>query len=309
MVSLFHHAPHFPFPTPPSPPRTRSRLRTSISCSMTSSSNPLKWRSKLLEFPHLSTSHRNLMLDLFSSIDTHLGSQLLPSSIAPNVASFENETRTSQGSLDIRLGQDESTIDFMVGCWLHCQLPSGSSLDITTLFAFLKSTTDAPHLLLEFIQSSPNSLILYMDLLPRKDLVLHPDYLQTFYQNTLIENQRQKLDKLPETQPYLSSNLYLRGILSPTSISVSINCENMEEMVRDHVGDVVKEMLRIWLESCGGKREIGEMEREILVRRDDLLKRNAVEMDISANLPRLFSPEVAERVKDAIQKVFRIESK
>ncbi|XP_077213356.1 red chlorophyll catabolite reductase-like [Tasmannia lanceolata] len=304
MVVLIYqnHLHIYSSPSPPSLLKTKSSLGSSLYCSMASTSD---WKSNLLEFPHLSTTHRNLMLDLFSSVDAHLGPHLLPSATPPDVAFFEDEQRTSQGSLDIRLGQNDSAIDFILGSWLHCKLPSASaSINITTLSAFLKSTTDAPHLLLEFIQSSPNSLILLMDLLPRKDLVLHPDYLHTFYQDTQLEKQRQTLDKLQEAQPYFSSSLYIRSILSPTAMVVNIKCDNMEEIVRDHVGVVAKELLRIWLESCGGKREIGEFEREILVRRDDLVKRKTLEIDLASNMPRLFGTEIAGRLVSEIQKAF-----
>ncbi|XP_077250047.1 red chlorophyll catabolite reductase-like [Tasmannia lanceolata] len=308
---------------------------TSCNSCMTSSYDLQKWSSKLIEFPHVSTSHRNLMLDILSSIDTHLGPQLLPSSIPPDLAYFENDSTTSQGALDIRLGQKDSTIDFMVGYWTHCEFPSESAflnffsdcespfesefpsdsvslpsesvyLNMTTLFAILKPTTDAPHLIVEFIQYHPNSLILIMDLIPRKDLVLHPEYLQIFYEDTLLEKHRQKLEKLPESQPFLSASLYNRSHMSPTAILVRIDCDgDMKEMLRDHVGVVVKDVLRIWLENCVGRREIGEIEREILVRRDNFLKRYPVYMDIADNLPLLFSPEIARRVTDALLKVFR----
>ena len=101
-------------------------------------------------------------------------------------------------------------IDFVLGSWLHCELPSGVALNITSLSAYLNSSTDAPNLLVELIRSSPTSMVLILDLPPRKDLVLDPDYLKTFYEDTHLDQHRQHLEKLPEVRPYFSSSLYIR---------------------------------------------------------------------------------------------------
>ncbi|KAL5982457.1 hypothetical protein ACLOJK_016529 [Asimina triloba] len=145
-----------------------------------------------------------------------------------------------------------------------------------------------------------------MDLLPRRDLVLHPDYLETFYQNTQIDQLRGKLQQIPGAKPYFSSSLYIRSVLSPTAIAVSIDA-SVDEVMRDHISGVAEELVKIWLEECAiGGRETGDVERGVLVRRDDLLKRKTVEIDLAANLPRLFGPEVAGRIMGEIQKVFGI---
>ncbi|XP_058097360.1 red chlorophyll catabolite reductase [Magnolia sinica] len=307
---------HLPFLSPPPSPPKRSNHRTSISMTSSSSSSSSPYshkdtrRSSLLEFPHLSPSHRELMLDLISTVETRLGPHLLPSAVPPDVAYFQTDSGNSQGSLDIRSGRKDSKIDFILGSWLHCLLPSGAALDIATLFAYLSPKTDAPHLLLEFIQSSPTSLILFMDLLPRKDLVLHPNYLETFYQNTQLDAQRSKLLGVPNIKTYFSSSLYIRSVLSPTAIAMSINCEegSVDEIMRDYVDSVAKELVRIWLDECAvGGKEIEEDERDDLVRRDDLLKRKTVEIDLASNLPRLFGADAAGRIVDEIQKVFGID--
>ena len=73
-----------------------------------------------------------------------------------------------------------SQIDFVLGSWVHSELPTGGSLDITSLSAYLNSSTDAPNFVFEMIRSSPTMLVLILDLPPRKDLVLWPDDLKTF---------------------------------------------------------------------------------------------------------------------------------
>ncbi|XP_073117485.1 red chlorophyll catabolite reductase-like [Elaeis guineensis] len=267
--------------------------------------------SPVMGFPHLPPSHRDLMVDLLSTIEARLGPHLLPSAVPSNVLSFQGQGGASQGALDIRSGGQDSSVDFILESWLHCNVPSGS-LNITTIFAFLKASTDAPHLLMEFIQGSPTSLILFMDLLPRKDLVLHPDYLDEFYQNTNLDRPRQELENVPQVLPYRSSSLYIRSVLSPTAVAVQINCgaegeSAMEEIMQVQLDSVAKEILRIWLDKCArSMKQLGETERADLLSRDTLIKNKTVEIDLAANLPRLFGPDVANRVVEAIQKAYRI---
>ncbi|KAL5714168.1 red chlorophyll catabolite reductase [Ranunculus cassubicifolius] len=264
---------------------------------------------KFMEFPYLSPPHRKLMVDLVSTMETRLGSHLLPSSLPQDVKYFENETASSQGTLHIRSGTQDSLVDFVLGSWIHSKLPMGA-LNITTLTAYLNNTTDAPRFLLEFIQSSPTSLILILDLPHRKDLILYPNYLNTFYTDTQLDQFRQQLHKLPEITPYFSASLYIRCALSPTAVSVVIDCGadgqgRLDEIITDHIGPVAKEMLEIWLDKCAcGGRAMVEQERIDLKKRDALVNKKTLDIDLASGLPRLFGPDVASRVIEGIQKYF-----
>ena len=92
-------------------------------------------------------------------------------------------------------------IDFMLQSSLHCKVPNGA-IDITCLLIFLNASTDAPHFLMEFIQGSPTSIVVLLDLLPRKDLTLHPEYIERYYENTQVDEQREKVEELPQARPY-----------------------------------------------------------------------------------------------------------
>ncbi|KAJ4750457.1 Red chlorophyll catabolite reductase [Rhynchospora pubera] len=253
------------------------------------------------QFPPL--LHRDLALELASLMESRLGSDLLPSSVPDNVRSFQNQSGTSFGSLDIRYGAPGSSVDFLLESWLHCKVPTGA-IDITTLLVYQNDSTDAPHFNLEFIQAGPTSLVLLLDLIPRRDLSFCPDYIDTFYQDTNVDKPRQDLEKLPQVVPYRSPSLYIRSIWSPTAILVSINCgeggaTKMEEIIKGTVASAAKEVLGIWLERCFGTgtgTEMGEEEREYMIRRDRVVKSKSIEIDLSANLPRLFDPDVANRV-------------
>lgn len=204
-----------------------------------------------------------------------------------------------------------SQIDIILGNWLHCKLPSGGALNITTFLGYLNSLTDAPNFVIELIQSTPTSLILVLDLSHRKDLVLHDDYLKTFYEDTQLDKHRQHLEKLTEVQPYISPSLYIRSVSSPAAVLVRIETEadkpeRLEEIIRDYVSPSAKEALQLWLDLCAcGDRVVGEEEKVSLAKRDRIVKSKTIEIDLGSNLPRLFGDEVASRVLEALKEAFK----
>ncbi|CAM8986645.1 hypothetical protein QQ045_008951 [Rhodiola kirilowii] len=267
-------------------------------------------RSRFLEFPHASTAVRSLMVELVSMVEDQLGSQLQPCSLPEDVQFYQNETGRSQASLHIRSCSHPSQVDFILGSWLHFGLPTGGKLDITSLTTYLKSTTDAPIFLMEIIQSNPTSMLLILDLPPRKDLVLHPEYLQTFYEDTKLDVQRQLLSELPEVSPFVLSSLYVRSLVSPTAILVNVQAgeggqERLDEIVADYIHPVAVEVLRVWIDGCAlVGRELGDEERSVVERRDGLVKKKSIEMDLETSLPMFFEKETADRVLAAIKDVF-----
>ncbi|KAL2241682.1 UNVERIFIED_CONTAM: Red chlorophyll catabolite reductase, chloroplastic [Sesamum indicum] len=277
-----------------------SRTRSSGSSASMDSGDEL--RQKYMEFPYVSGPHRDLMVELLSSVETRLGSSLQPCTLPPHVRHFGNPAGTAYACIQLRHGLPSSQIDFILGGWIHSKLPSGGALNITSLSGYLNSSTDAPNFRLELIQSIPTSLILVLDLTPRKDLILHPHHLKTYYEDTLLDRYRQRLHMLPEVSPYISPSLYVRAAVSPTAILVSIDVgagetTNIEEIIRDHVGPVAKELLQFWIESCAcTERRVGEPETAYLAERDRIIKNKTIELDLGSSFPRLFGQDVADRV-------------
>ncbi|CAK7337670.1 unnamed protein product [Dovyalis caffra] len=318
--SAILYLPHsLPSPTSLKSSRTKMSATPSLSSSSSSSSSSAsqmdldnQGRQKFIEFPFVSAPHRDLMVNLLSTVEDRLGSHLLPCTLPLDVQHCQNESGSAQASLHIRSGHQSSQVDFILGSWLHCKLPTGGALNITSLSAYLNPSTDAPNFIIELIQSSPTSLILILDLPPRKDLVLSPDYLQIFYEDTQLDMRRQMLAKLPEVQPYISSSLYLRSVLSPTVIMIQIEAEaggpeRMEEIIKNHIDITAKEVLGIWLDHCAcGERLVGKEEKGYLKKRDEVIKKKTIEIDLGTNFPRLFGPEVTGRVLGAIQNAYNV---
>ncbi|KAF9678491.1 hypothetical protein SADUNF_Sadunf07G0040500 [Salix dunnii] len=291
------------------------KIRNSVRALSTSPfemEQPMRGRA-LMEFPHLLAPHKDLMVGLISALDKRLHRHLLPSSatVPPDAEYYQNQSGASQGSLCINRGVDSSPIDFILASWLHLSLPNGGAMNITNIQGYLKSSTDAPHFQFELVQCSPTYFIFFLDLIPRKDLVLNPDYLKTFYEDSRLEALRKQLGtQVLEAKHYFSSSLYFRNVVSPTGIVVSITCEEAgktgraEEIIRDSIEPIANEVLEIWMDRCvckGGTTIAGENERDQLEKRDRMIKSRAIEMDLSSSMPIQFGQEVADRVLGIIR--------
>ncbi|KAJ7525412.1 hypothetical protein O6H91_17G049700 [Diphasiastrum complanatum] len=264
-----------------------------------------------VEFPRMSGASLLLMESVAESMEKELGSGLNPSRTPADVSYFKNSEGNAEGSINIRSGKEGSKIDFVLGSWLSCNLPFGS-LHISTLIAMLGPDTDAPHLLFEFIQNGQDSLVLVFDLLPRKDLVLEPEYLQRFYEETRLEAIRQELENAPESERYISSSLYVRSVVSPTALLFKVNGISpsgkpieggIERVISELLHPAVKKAFGVWLQSFQTLgRQVTEQERSFLVKRDEQIMSKGVEVDLSANMPRLFGQKIADRVVAAFRK-------
>ncbi|KAG0564785.1 hypothetical protein KC19_8G140000 [Ceratodon purpureus] len=257
-----------------------------------------------VEFPKLSPAGKQLMETVAETMNRELGDMILPSQTASDVRSFQGGN--GAGSVTLRAGREGSKIDFVLGSWLNCALPFGE-LNIATLIAMLGPEADSPHLLFEFIQSGPGSLVLVLDLLPRKDLVLEPEYLARYYENSPLETIRQSFEKHPQAQPYLTSALYVRSVVSPTAVLYKVSGEGVEGGLDGVIAELVQpaalKVVETWLDCY---KNVGEDLHGDAVaamkKRDELIKSMGVEVDLSANMPRLFGQEIADRVVEAFRK-------
>ncbi|TVU46277.1 hypothetical protein EJB05_05803, partial [Eragrostis curvula] len=256
-------------------------------------------------------AHRDVMLSLAREAEARLGARLLPSEVPANVAAFSDDEGRALGSVDVRRGAPGSSIDFMLEAWFHRALPGGGAIDITALIVFLNGATDAPHFLMEFIQGGPSSLVVLLDLFPRKDLPLHPDYIDTYYAATGVDAHRRDVHRIPQVRPYVSSSLLVRTLWSPTAVVVDVQCgeeggeAKLEEIVRGQLTTSAAAVLDVWLERCAGSVvQMEAAERESLVARDKMITTMDVDLNLSANLPKMFSADVSRRVVAEISKAF-----
>lgn len=94
---------------------------------------------------------------------------------------------------------------------------------------------------------------------------------------------------------------------------MSIDCGQggegtLEEIVRGQLATAARALLQIWLDSCADHTsEMEEGERENMIKRDQIVRSKSIEVDLTSNLPRMFGPDVADRVIAEIQKAFGVQ--
>lgn len=110
------HAPLSIFSSPRLQLSSSSSSRFSISCSQMDTHN----NHKFLELPFVSAPHKNLMLDLVSTLEDRLQSHLLPCSLPSDVQYYKTNTGTSEISLHITPGNTHSPVIFLLLKFPNC---------------------------------------------------------------------------------------------------------------------------------------------------------------------------------------------
>eukprot|EP00271_Cylindrocystis_brebissonii_P005796 TRINITY_DN1808_c1_g1_i1.p1 TRINITY_DN1808_c1_g1~~TRINITY_DN1808_c1_g1_i1.p1 ORF type:complete len:386 (+),score=81.12 TRINITY_DN1808_c1_g1_i1:62-1219(+) len=293
------------------------------------------------DFPNLCPAAQEMMAEALAIVEKELGAELLPSRTISSVRSFQNANGTSKGSIVLRAGADRSKVDRMLVSWLHCELPPpmGGPLDVATLTVLMGTATDAPHLLLEFPFSGGNQRVTaVLDLLPRRDLVLHADYLERTYTATTLPALFTECEANPKLQRYVPPTLFFRAATSPTALLYTLDPtkwapspsdnsqeagipgalsanngpiaggaeggpkEALDKGVKEILYPIVKKVVEEWAASVRKAQSVPESEREEMAKRDMSVIQNGIEKDLTGSLPRLFGEEVTARIVEAFRK-------
>jgi red chlorophyll catabolite reductase len=205
-------------------------------------------------------------------------------------------------------------VSFVLGSWLHCKLTSATTtgtLDIATIIVMLGPETDAPHFMLELIRNGSSSLVLLLDLLPRKDVVSDPAYLARFYDEMKLEKQREALERLPQSKVYVPSSLYVRSLVSPTAMLYKFkpleqekpgarSADELDLLVNDVLYPTSMQVFFKWLHAFRHRaRRVHGDESRMLHDRDSVIKEMGIEIDLRSNMPRLFGHDITHRVIQA----------
>ncbi|CAM6088850.1 unnamed protein product [Calypogeia fissa] len=254
-------------------------------------------------FPYFPDSAQKLLTELAETLDKELGPFLHASQTPSDVRYFKSVEGNAEGSIILRAGKD-SKVDYTLESWLHATLPFGT-LDIGTVVIMLGTELDSPHFLFEFILSGP-VLVVVLDHLPRKDLVLDSAYLKRFYEDTELDKVRQIFEKAPDAKPYVSPVLFVRTVVSPTAavFKISNNTEVpgglLDEQIANVVHPGVTQALQVWLDSLKS-RGLPVENKDEMRKRDNQIKDKGVEVDLSANLPRLFGQDITSKIVAAFR--------
>ncbi|TKB46051.1 hypothetical protein [Thalassotalea mangrovi] len=158
---------------------------------------------------------------------------------------------------------------------------------------WMKDNTDVPHLGMAF-GTLPEAFY-YIDLMPRCELVLHPDYVQKYYQpvNGLAMKHLNDL-YFNNVKPFHAAMPFIRASLSPCAVAGV----GPLSFFKDHAEDAIFELVRYWValvkqakidtdtQACAFRRQ-----------RDYMQRRNIVYLDPANPIAeRLVGKEAADRL-------------
>lgn len=85
---------------------------TRFTCSASKTPTQHNDRMSFMNFPYVSTSHKDLMVDLVSTVENRLDSFLNPCTLPPDIQSYQNDTGTAHAALHLRSGVQSSPVCF-----------------------------------------------------------------------------------------------------------------------------------------------------------------------------------------------------
>lgn len=162
------------------------------------------------------------------------------------------------------------------------------------LTAWVSGMLEVPHLVMEF--GALPQVFMYLDYIPRRDLLTDLDALERIYNPLNATVLRFNADK--RFTPYVSPSVYVRQFQSPIALSYSA-AANEETLT------VVLETMRThferWLSWISSAPPTPLLERGSLKKRDLILRQQSAERDPGNALAgRLFGPEMALRLVRAL---------
>jgi hypothetical protein len=133
-------------------------------------------------------------------------------------------------------------------------------------------------------------LFMYMDYIPRLDLLSNIEYVDKFY--TEVNEEFLDLQSDDRFNPFISRNLYTRVAMTPTAVAYTAKSE--KEVIAK-VRGVAMSRLDRWLAWVDEAELTAVEDRPAIAARDELIRRNICERDPANNLgDRLFGKETAE---------------
>ncbi len=161
-------------------------------------------------------------------------------------------------------------LEWLVSSWLGNRKASILDMNAT---AFLGQETDVPHFIMVF--GTIPRLFFYFDYVPRRDIRVDTDYLDRYYGGEANEDFL-ALRGHPNFQWSVSHGTYMRGMLSPSALSLS--AELTDENI-DTLETYAYKFLNRWMGWLDNATPVPESERAALQRYDHTVRRLGYERD------------------------------
>lgn len=161
-------------------------------------------------------------------------------------------------------------VEWLVSSWLGNRKASILDMNAT---AFLDQQTDVPHFIMVF--GTIPKLFFYCDFTPRRDIRVDQEYLEKYYGGQANEDFL-ALRGHPNFQWSVSHGTYMRGLLSPSALSLSADLtdENI-----DVLEEYAYKSLKRWFGWLDAATPVPESERTALQKYDHTVRRLGYELD------------------------------
>ncbi|MEX0827580.1 MAG: hypothetical protein WD005_01375 [Haliea sp.] len=170
------------------------------------------------------------------------------------------------------IGSPESTFTNM-----HITLSLGPQYDVPN-FGFALGTVP--------------DLFMYMDYIPRMDLMSNIDYLDKYY--TEVNDEFLDLQSDDRFNPFISRDLYTRIAMTPTAVGYTAK---VNDGTLKRIKEASFSRLDRWLKWVDEAKPTAKDIRAQMAERDETIRRNICERDPANNLgDRLFGKETAQKM-------------
>ena len=133
-------------------------------------------------------------------------------------------------------------------------------------------------------------LFMYMDYIPREDLLPNMDYVDRYY--TEVNEEFLDLQSDDRFNPFISRDLYTRVAMTPTAVGYTATAD---EAVIEKIRGIAFARLDRWLAWVDAAEKTPVSERPAIAARDEKIRRNICERDPANNLgERLFGKDNAD---------------
>ncbi len=133
-------------------------------------------------------------------------------------------------------------------------------------------------------------LFMYMDYIPRVDLLSNIEYVDKYY--TEVNEEFLDLQSDERFNPFISRDLYTRVAMTPTAVGYTAKAQ---EAVIEKVRGVAFSRLDRWLAWVDEAQKTDPAQRPAIAQRDEQIRRNICERDPANNLgDKLFGKETAD---------------
>jgi Red chlorophyll catabolite reductase (RCC reductase) len=188
----------------------------------------------------------------------------------------------SEGSLKAYVGPE---IDWYVHSYIGSPESTFTNMHITVS---LGPQSLVPNF--GFALGTVPDLFMYMDYLPRMDLLANLEYVDKYY--TEVNEEFLDLQSDDRFNPFISRDLYTRVAMTPTAVGYTAS---PQQDVIDKVRGIAFARLDRWLAWVDAAEATPVADRPAITARDEQIRRNICERDPANNLgDRLFGKEASE---------------